>query len=189
MKWRDALSRRLLVAGLPCLALPAAASASAHDGHDHDDGPPAAAAARAPRFEAKSDLFELVGILDKGTLRLFLDRHASNEPVIGATIDIEVGAEKKSAQAQPDGTYLFASELLGKPGTLAFAMTVTAGAEVDLLAANLVIPEPHHDHPADSGRLAMLWPGMAAGIGLSVIAALVGAGVVRLLRRRAGGAP
>jgi membrane fusion protein, heavy metal efflux system len=161
-----------------------AATATADDGHNHGDTGPAVAGVRSPRFEAKSDIFELVGILDKGALRLFLDRYASNEPIPDATIDIEIGASKAAAARQADGTYLFEADILHHPGTLAFTFTVTAGTDVDLLAANLVIPEPHHDHPAGPGGLAALWPGIAVGVGLSAVTALIAIGAARLWRRR-----
>lgn len=181
---RRPLWRGLLLAWALLLSLPALA----HEGHDHGDAGPVAGGTRSPRFEARSDLFELVGILDKGTLRLFLDRYASNDPVVDAVIDIEVGTVRAKAAPQADGTYLFDGDILGRPGSLAFAVTVTAGADVDLLAANLVIPDPHHDHPAaQPGRLAALWPGILVGIGLWTIAALVAGGAIVLWRRRGVG--
>jgi len=160
------------------------ATAAAHEGHDHGDSGPPVTGTRSPRFEAKSDLFELVGILDKGTVRLFLDRFASNEPVTDATIDIEAGSSKATAARQADGTYLFEADILRQPGTVALAFTVTAGTDIDLLAANLVIPDPHHDHPAGPGRLAALWPGIAVGVGGSAVVALIAIGAALLWRRR-----
>ncbi len=159
-------------------------AATAREGHDHGDSGPAVTGTRSPRFEAKSDLFELVGILDKTTLRLFLDRYTSNEPVTDATIDIEVGTSKTTAAKQADGTYLFDADILRRPGSVAFTFTVTAGSDVDLLAANLVIPDPHHDHPVGPGRFAALWPGIAVGAGVSAVAALIAIGTALLWRRR-----
>ena len=178
------LERFVLSALVFLSLLPAAASATAHDGHDHGDSGPVVSGTRSPRFEAKSDLCELVGILEKETLRLFLDRYPSNEPVTDATIEIEVGTSKATAAKQADGTYLLDADILRQPGTVAFTFTVTAGTDVDLLAANLVIPEPHHDHPAAPGRLAALGPGVAVGVGASAMAALIAFGATRLWRRR-----
>ncbi|MES2912759.1 MAG: hypothetical protein V4718_15280, partial [Pseudomonadota bacterium] len=56
----------------------------ASEGHDHGEAAAAAAAPATPRFSAHSDLFELVGILSKGQMVVYLDRYASNEPVTGA---------------------------------------------------------------------------------------------------------
>ena len=174
--------RRLILPAALCLVL--AGSAVGGEGHDHGDTGPATPGTRSPSFEAKSDLFELVGILERGTLRLFLDRYASNEPIADATIDIEAGTGKAMARAQSDGTYLFDADILRQPGNIAFSFTVTAGADVDLLAANLAIPDPHHDHPAGPGRLAALWPGIVLGIGVSAVAGLVVIGAALLWRGR-----
>jgi cobalt-zinc-cadmium efflux system membrane fusion protein len=125
-------------------------TANAGEGHDHGDKAPAASAgAGSPRVASHSDLFELVGIVDKGEMTLYLDRHPSNEPVLGATIEVEAGAAKGIATAQADGTYRFKHPLLAQPGTLAVSFTVIAGKESDLLAGDLKLDDPHAGHAHD----------------------------------------
>ena len=136
----------------------ACAPAYAHDGHD--DGAPAAVGAASPRITAHSDLFELVGIVDNGQMTVYLDRYANNEPVANAKIEFESGANKGVAAPQADGTYLIKFDGLTKTGELPFSFTVSAGADTDLLAADLVMPD-HHEHEETQGRP---WLGIAAWI-------------------------
>lgn len=140
----------------------------AGEGHDHGDAAPAAAGAASPRVEAHSDLFELVGVVDKGQMTVWLDRYASNEPVPGAKIDYEAGASKGVAQPQPDGTYLVKFDGLSKPGDLAFSFTVTAGADTDLLAGDLALKDPH-DHHDEAQRPWRQWLTWAAAAAVSLI--------------------
>jgi cobalt-zinc-cadmium efflux system membrane fusion protein len=109
--------------------------AHAHDGHDHGDTPAPVAVSIAPRFEARSELFELVGVLRGAELVLYLDRAADNAPVPQATIEIESGAFKGQAQAASDGTFRLAADALAQPGQHALTITVESGTEVDLLNA------------------------------------------------------
>lgn len=166
------------------LALLVAAPAFAADdhGHDHghDHGPAAPAAAASPRFEARSDLFELVGIADHGRLTLYLDRHATNEPVPAARIEWESGAQKGVAAPQPDGTYLLAMAGLDRPGHFPFSFTVTAGPDTDLLAGELDVADGGHGHAAGETPARRWWP---AGAGLVAIALGIGIGIARVRRR------
>lgn len=115
----------------------------AHEGHD--DAAPTASAmpgANGPRIEAQSDQFEIVGVVQNGVMTLFLDRYATNEPVVDAKIDIEAGPMKGSAQANADGTYTFKNAALSQPGQLPVTFTITAGRDSDLLAGDLVFVDP-----------------------------------------------
>jgi hypothetical protein len=127
-------------------------SAHAGPGHDHAHDAPAAAAAApaAPRFSAASDLFEVVGILSKDNLSLFVDRFDTNEPVTEAVVELESGSFKAKGTLNADiGDFVFASGAFAKPGTYPIQLTVTAGDDVDILAANLVIPAPAETHRHD----------------------------------------
>ena len=120
-------------------ALLFAAPVQAHEGHDHGEAPPPVVADATPRFEAASDLFELVGTLQGSTLTLYLDDYASNAPVLNAALELETGARKYSAKETQPGVYrLDLAET--KPGRHALVFTIQAGEEADLLTANLEIP-------------------------------------------------
>ena len=129
-------------------------------------------------MEAHSDLFELVGVVDKGEMTVYVDRYATNEPVIDAKIEFEAGDVKGVAQPRPDGTYLVKFDALSKPGQVPLSFTVTAGADTDLLAGELALGEPHEEHEV-AGRPWLQWMAYAA----IVLATLLLAAA--LLRKRA----
>jgi membrane fusion protein, heavy metal efflux system len=153
-------------------------------GHDHGDAPAVAAGSASPRVTSHSDLFEIVGVVSKGEMTLYLDRYASNEPVKDAKIDIEIGNIKGVAAAQADGSYLFKNEILAKPGELAISFTVQAGKDTDLLAGDLKIGSPADDHAHDETSKPWLrWAAYAGGVLL-----LIGVAVAVLRRRKRGAA-
>lgn len=162
-----------------------AGPARAGEGHDHGDAAPAAAGVGSPRVASHSDLFELVGIVDKGEMTLYLDRHSNNEPVMGAKIEVEAGAAKGIAAAQADGTYRFKHASLTQPGTLAMSFTVMAGQESDLLAGDLKIEDPHASHAHDeAARPWLRWLAYTvAGVGAALALLAITFMAARRMRR------
>ncbi len=134
-------SRRVLT----CLSLLLGAlllvrPATAHEGHSHGDEPPPPAAA-TPRAEAHSDLFELVAVLGTdGRLWIYLDRHASNEPIDGATVAATVDGQEVAVERAGEAVYVTTGPTLGTPGPRNLVFTITAGEEMDLLPATLDVP-------------------------------------------------
>lgn len=156
---------------IACAALaafaPALAGPGAHGPNgEHLDGPAAPAAAGAlPRVEAKSDLFEIVGNLSPTELSIFIDRFATNEPVLQATVEVETDGLKAVAKKHADhGDYTLDDPAmlrrLSTPGPHALVFTVTAGGEADLLEGTLVTPPP-------AAAAGAGWPAtaLAAGAG------------------------
>ena len=169
-------------AAVACLCL-IPAIALAHGDEDHGEKPPVAASSTAsPRFEAHSDLFEVVGVVEHDQLTITVDRYASNEPVRDAKVEVEVGSVKGIASPSPDGSYTFRNALFVKAGTLPVSLTVSAGQDADLLAGDLTIGATAT--PADDAHAVerpRWW--MPAGIAaLLLIAALA---VWRMRSRRA----
>lgn len=160
---------RALVAAVVCSA---AGLAMADDGHNHGPETATAAGSASPRMDAHSDRFELVGIVEKGQMTVYLDRFATNEPVVGAKIEFESGTQKGVAAAQPDGTYLIKFDALAKPGQLPFAFTVTAGTDTDLLAGDLVMKDPH-DHHDEASRPWLKWLGYALAAAVALALAIL----------------
>ncbi|TWO72986.1 hypothetical protein FN976_01740 [Caenimonas sedimenti] len=171
------MNKRLRAAFAAFAIASACAPALAADEHGHDHGPAATDAAASPRFDAHSDLFELVGVLEKGQITVYLDRYATNEPIVGAKIEFESGANKGVATPQPDGTYAIKFAGVDKPGEFPFSFTVTAGSDTDLLAGELHIDaaQAHQDAP----RPWLRWAGFAA-------AALAAAAALLFARRKFG---
>ena len=156
----------ILLGGL-ALATPSWAG----EGHDHGEAAPAAAGAASPRVSSSSDLFELVGVVERGEMVIYLDRFATNTPVTDAKIEVEIGTAnstaKGMAEAQPDGTYHFNNAALSQAGTVPISFTVTAGADTDLLAGDLAIGEaPHDDATHSAARPGWQWAGLAVAAAL-----------------------
>jgi hypothetical protein len=179
------------------LALPAQAGPGAHgpngehlDGETHSHAVPSS----APRLETHSEDFELVGTLAGGELSLLIDRYESNEPVLGATVEVEFEGHRAQARFHADhGDYAVADEAflkaLSAPGEHALIFTITAGAQADLLDGVLAVSAQAvadgHEHAAAAaddhgqGSTARL-PWLAGG--LAALGALAGGSW--LLRRR-----
>lgn len=165
-----------------------ASTAFAGPGHDHGDAAPATASAPAlPRFEAQSDLFEVVGILNAGELSVFVDRFADNAPVLKAKVDIESGSLKATGEFHAEhGDYSFPAAAFQKPGTYPITLTITAGDDVDILAGNLVVPDvvAAHDHANESAWKRWL-PWIGGGVVL-IVTALIAVARARRPRFAAG---
>lgn len=140
-------SRHLLAAAAMALLLahPAARAAPGAHGPDgeHLDSPAATRTASAlPRVEAKSEAFELVAELRDGALVILVDRYASNEPVLGAQLEVESGSLKAVAAFRAEqGDYAVTNaamlKALAAPGEHGLVFTLLAGPDSDLLDGTL----------------------------------------------------
>lgn len=169
------------------LLLTNAPLAVAGPGHDHGDGghdhgeDAAPTGSSSPRFAVQTDLFEAVGVLQGGELSVFVDRYADNSPVLDATVELESGEFKATGKLHEDrGDYSFPGAPFEKPGRYPIVLTVTAGDDVDLLAGNLVVPEPEADHGGWLAGLEGTARNVVGGVALLVIALVAGA----VIRRR-----
>jgi hypothetical protein len=172
---------------LPALALAALLSATntpavggpgAHGPNgEHLDSPTTMRAASAlPRVEAHTEAFELVAELRTGELAILVDRYESNEPVLGAKLEIESGALKAVAAFRAEqGDYVVADAALLKalaaPGEHGLVFTIVAGTESDLLDGTLMsaaargVNNAAHDergHDQNLKRNAWIGAGIAA---------------------------
>lgn len=143
----------------------ASGHATAHEGHDHGDDPQPVVGTVAPRFEARSDLFEVVGVLQGDDIVLYLDNATNNAALLEGEIEIESTGLQGKAQADAHGVFRFKAEGLAKPGNHALTLTITANDEVDLLSATFehgmqaaVASTEHHEH---SHSHAIWWAGAA----------------------------
>lgn len=121
----------------------AAPGAHGPDG-EHLDGPTTMRAASAlPRVEAKSEAFELVAELRASELAIIVDRFETNEPVLGARLEVESGPLKAVAAFRAEqGDYVVTDaamlKALAAPGEHGLVFTLLAGKEADLLDGTLV---------------------------------------------------
>ena len=171
---------------LALMPLPTWAGPGAHGPNgEHLDAPTtgqANAMQASLQIEATSDLFELVATLTGGTLSIFIDRFASNEPVLQAQVEVESGGLKAQAKFQADvGHYAIDDpamlQKLSAPGEHPLVITVLAGKDSDLLDAVLRVPasaavDDHHFH----------WEWWALGALATLV--LVGISVARLRKQR-----
>lgn len=135
-----ALAALLLVANTPAIAAPGAHGPNG----EHLDGPTTMRAASAqPRVEAKSEAFELVAELRASELAIVVDRYETNEPVLGAKLEVETGTLKAVAAFRAEqGDYAVTDaellKALAAPGEHGLVFTLVAGQDSDLLDGTLV---------------------------------------------------
>lgn len=177
----------LLAAALSSLLLisPAALAGPGAHGPDgeHLDTPAAAVATSTlPRLETATEAFELVALLRTSELVIVVDRYETNEPVLGAQLEVESGTLKAQAAFRPEqGDYTVTDaallKALAQPGEHALVFTLLAGQDSDLLDGTLVTggagaaaqadrghghDEHDHDHGPDLERAAWTGAGLVA---------------------------
>lgn len=196
-----------LAAGMLINACPAWAGPGAHgpngehldpDTSAHGD---AASSAALPRFDAQSDVFEVVGQMnlphgdgpkaEPGELSLLIDRFDTNEPVLKASVEVASGNVKAVATFHEDhGDYSVTDPALlaklSQPGSHPLVITIESGDDADLLDGKLVTPDRHDEDQThrDGGGLSMGRSGLIAA--LVVAAALAVLAWVYLRRKHEG---
>ena len=178
LRARPPLPAMALTALLLCVITPAIAAPGAHGPHgEHLDGPTTRrAASTLPRVEASSEAFELVAELRAGELAIVVDRYESNEPVLGAKLEVESGPLKAEAAFRAEqGDYAVTEAVLlnalAAPGEHGLVFTLVAGKDSDLLDGTLVTTagggaagakngSHGHDHALE--RAAWIGTGLAA---------------------------
>lgn len=191
--------RRRAAALSAALLLPAAAALAAPGAHGPDGGHDGAArhgpaaASGAPRLETHGDRFELVATLVDGEMSILVDRYASNEPVLGASVAVAVavavaGAVGADAGFHADhGDYAVADaaflRAVSAPGKHALVFTVNDGEATERLHGLLEVgaPPPHAHGDDDLGEILARWRWAALVAGALLLA---GAAALRLRRRR-----
>ncbi|MGJ7498578.1 hypothetical protein ACSFA8_26465 [Variovorax sp. RT4R15] len=193
---RLSLRRLLFALAVPCALLLGASAGAAPGAHgpngEHLDGPAQASAATgssAPRMEAKSETFELVGTLRADEFSMLINRFETNEPVLNAKVEVESGTAKAPAKFHADlGDYAVDDaaflKVLQAPGEHGVVITVVAGADADLLDGTLksdgVVADAHgHSHDAAHAR------GIPISVWLALALLALGALIYLLTRSKA----
>ena len=175
-------ARRLLWACLAALPL-VFGSALAHEGHDDAPAARAPTPGLVPRVAAASPDIELLAELRKDTLLIYLDRYATNEPLSGATLEVEEGANRGTAVPAGEGLYQVSAPWLARPGKHPLVFTVHAKDLDDLLNGTLEVPEEHGADDRDrvaGGGFTTRWIVYAAAAAVLLLIA----GVVMARRKR-----
>lgn len=166
----------------------AAATAFAHGDEPHGDAPhPADSAVPAsPRAETATEAFELVARLTHDALVLYVNRFDTNEAVLDAQVEVELGDRQTTARYDPDQEAYRVDDAdilktLQQPGEHAMVITLTAGQDADLLETTLTVPDTPEAHahtlPMNGTTLG------AAGLAVLGLGSL-GIGVALTLRAR-----
>lgn len=170
-----ALRALAAVAALCAAVVPA----SAHEGHDHGE-PPAVSAAALPRGETDSNAFEIVAVVRGDHLEIHIDRFATNEPVIGAVLEVETPGGSAKATANADGTYRLPAPWLAKNGRTDLIFTLTADGTTDILpmtiqtareaAQSTPQEDAAHGERIGTNSILLVLAGLVAGALLTAIA-------------------
>jgi hypothetical protein len=197
-----ALSALILVTNTAAIAAPGAHGPNG----EHLDGPTMTHAASAlPRVEASTEAFELVAELRASELAIVVDRYETNEPVLGARLEVESGAVKAVAAFRPEqGDYVVTDaamlKALAAPGEHGLVFTLVAGQDGDLLDGTLVSTagdavaatagsDHGHDHGDDDhahGHDHELERAAWTGVGVAALGLISGIAWWRQRRREAG---
>lgn len=134
---------RLGAAGLGCLAglILSVAVSVAHEGHDHGDEKIAAVVSSAfPRVAARSELYEIVGIVRDNRLSIFVDDAVTNEPISDATVQVTIGeAGAIEATKETDGSFAAALPDPRPTGPVEVIFSVAARKGDDLLVDSFTL--------------------------------------------------
>ncbi|WP_108522719.1 efflux RND transporter periplasmic adaptor subunit [Bradyrhizobium algeriense] len=164
---------RLGAASLGCLAslFLGLAISIAHEGHGDADKSPAVSSAY-PRVAARSDLYEIVGILKDGQLTIFIDDAITNEPVPDATLRVTIGDSPAIEAGAQSGIYTAALPDRKLTGSVEVIFSVAARKGDDLLVDSLtlpqavVVPEKHRSNWLSPGRTVIAFTFAGLGFGL-----------------------
>lgn len=188
---RSALSALALISSVATGSIALAAPGAHGPNGEHLDAPATtgaiAAAASRPRFEARSETFELVGHMQGGELSMLINRYDTNEPVLDAKVEVESGDRRASAKFHADlGDYAVEDpaflEALSKEGEHALLITIVAGSDSDLLDATLKVAPVDHGHAHEQWAVTSRTGLLAGGL---IVAVVVGGGL--LARHRGTG--
>lgn len=160
-----------------------AAPLRAHEGHDHEQPKLTTGASTTARGEAASEAFELVAVARGDVLAIYLDRFATNEPVEGATINVETPAGPAVAKAVQGDAYMLQAPWLAQAGAVELIFTVTAGDASDILAMTLTVPGAAHDEQPQAGAFSAIKNAPLPIIAAGLTGLLIGAGLMALRRR------
>ena len=125
----------------------------AHGGHDHGKEKTTKIVQQEnPKLSAESELFQLVGVNNGGILEIHLDEYITNAPIENAIIEITLDTETYVAKEISAALYAVEGEWLRQAGKHNLVISVTAGERIDLLLADLIVPDPTKNLKEETGQ-------------------------------------
>jgi membrane fusion protein, heavy metal efflux system len=165
-----------------CLSLFTSAPVSAHEGHDHGDAEKAAVIGTAfPRVFARSDLYEIVGILKDGQWSITIDDARTNAPVTDARLQVTIGDGQAVDATSTGGGAFSVPQKTTLRGSADVIFAVTARTGDDLLVDTFAPPAETPTVLAQSSTVVGSMPAFAV---LLLAALLLGAASLALRTRR-----
>ncbi|MGX1165982.1 cobalt-zinc-cadmium efflux system membrane fusion protein [Bradyrhizobium sp. USDA 372] len=151
--------------------------AFAHEGHDHGDAEKTPVVSSAyPRLAARSELYEVVGILKDGKLSIFVDDAVTNEPVSDAALQVTIGdSDPIDASSREDGVYTAPIPNGIPPGSVEVIFSISAGRGNDLLVdsftprAEVRPAAQKHEHGWLLSNRAAIAASMLAALGFGLL--------------------
>jgi hypothetical protein len=154
--------------GAAGVALMISLSWPAWAGDDHGEPAASEAGKALPSVTAVSESFELVGRLEHDELSILVDRSASNEPLLNATLQLLIDGRTVRVPFDAEhGDYaLRDSEILGAlqaPGHKQLVFTLSTAALSEQLSGELVVASdaPHTADAQPAAKSIGLWFGLA----------------------------
>jgi RND family efflux transporter MFP subunit len=119
----------------------------AHAGHDHGEAD-TGALNLWPRFETQTRALELVGVLREQGLDLYLDDFATNAPISGVTLEVELEQDERllAVEEVEPGLYHVHDAALHQSGRHKLVIVVSGAGYEELLLASLEVPELAETH-------------------------------------------
>lgn len=166
---------RLLLAALLSLPL---TNVLAHGDELHGEAPALASnGQQLPSAEAHSVDFELVAQLQGDRLTVYLDGYRDNQPVQGASVEVQSASFNATLQAVAPGTYQTSAAALNHPGEHSLLFTVVAREQSDFLETVLRVSSSAAAAPSHASSRLWWWGAALAALGALAMA-------VRLFQRR-----
>ncbi len=105
-------------------------------------------------------------------VRIYIDKFKGNEPLSGATVDVDVAGTLLSAKPDGEGVYVISSPAFAKAGAHDLAITIQAPETVDILTASLIVPPAPVAVAPPAPGFGALALASARNIGLNALARL-----------------
>lgn len=132
----------------------------------------------APRAVTMTEAFELVVLVDRGRLVVFLDNAVNNDAVVGATVELDVADKQYLLEEAAPGIYTTTAWLPG-PGVSSLMFSVVAGDVDDLLIVDFKLDDAAAAQVrAVSGKGGGAWASITGDTGRVVTALLVAGAIL-----------